>query len=214
MTLDDTTRQQIDDLVGSNDVMLFMKGNRAAPQCGFSATVVQILDTLVADYATADVLSDPALRDGIKAYSSWPTIPQLYVKGEFVGGCDIVQEMFGSGELLATLGIEIDPNAKPEIHIDDEAASALAQAVAQARQGGDDGRVLHLGIDAQYRATLAMAPAGPGEIAVQSNGIDLLMDPLSASRADGIRIEAVVTDRGTGFQIDNPNAPDAEGPGA
>ena len=99
MTLDEDARQQIDDLVHSHDVVLFMKGNRQAPQCGFSATVVQILDSLTPEYQTADVLSEPALRDGIKVYSSWPTIPQLYVKGEFVGGCDIVREMAETGEL-------------------------------------------------------------------------------------------------------------------
>ena len=98
MSLDESTRAQIDSLVQSNDVVLFMKGNPAAPQCGFSATVIGILDTLTPEYATADVLSDPTLRDGIKTYSSWPTIPQLYVKGEFIGGCDIVQDLCASGE--------------------------------------------------------------------------------------------------------------------
>ena len=76
-----------------------MKGNRQMPQCGFSAQVVQILDSLVPDYDTVDVLSDPEVRQGIKEYSSWPTVPQLYVRGEFVGGCDIVTEMYQSGEL-------------------------------------------------------------------------------------------------------------------
>ncbi len=103
MSLDDATREQIDSLVQSNDVMLFMTGNPRAPQCGFSATLIQILESLTSDYATADVLSDPALREGIKIYSSWPTIPQLYVKGEFVGGCDIVREMAEAGELEALL---------------------------------------------------------------------------------------------------------------
>jgi len=82
-----------------------MKGNRRQPQCGFSATVVGILDDLVPDYTTVDVLSNPAIRDGIKAYSSWPTIPQLYVGGEFVGGCDIVRELYGTGELHEKLGV-------------------------------------------------------------------------------------------------------------
>ncbi len=204
MSLDDPTRQQIDSLVKSNDVMLFMKGNRDAPQCGFSATVIQILDTLVPEYATADVLSDPGLRDGIKEYSSWPTIPQLYIKGEFVGGCDIIQEMFGSGELLETLGIQVDPNARPEIQIDEKAAAALRDAVAGAEA---DGRELHLMIDAQFGAQLAMAPRSPSDIELVAGGIAILIDPLSASRADGLSIEAVETPRGTGFKIENPNAP-------
>ena len=99
MTLSDETRSRIASTIGSDRVVLFMKGNRSVPQCGFSATLVQILDSLVPEYATVDVLADPEIREGIKEYSSWPTIPQLYVGGEFVGGCDIVREIFASGEL-------------------------------------------------------------------------------------------------------------------
>jgi monothiol glutaredoxin len=104
MNLDPATRQRIDDLVKKNRVLLFMKGDRSYPQCGFSATVVQILDSLIPDYRTVDVLSDPAIRDGVKVYSQWPTIPQLYIDGEFQGGCDIVREMYASGELKEKLG--------------------------------------------------------------------------------------------------------------
>ncbi|MGC8525919.1 Grx4 family monothiol glutaredoxin [Acidiphilium sp.] len=85
--------------VAKNPVMLFMKGTAMFPQCGFSARVVQILTHMGVPFKTANVLEDPELRDGIKQFSNWPTIPQLYVKGEFVGGCDIVTEMFQSGEL-------------------------------------------------------------------------------------------------------------------
>jgi monothiol glutaredoxin len=85
--------------VKSNDVVLFMKGTPAFPQCGFSGQVVQILDYLGVDYKGINVLADPEIRQGIKEYSNWPTIPQLYVKGEFVGGCDIVREMFQAGEI-------------------------------------------------------------------------------------------------------------------
>jgi monothiol glutaredoxin len=104
MPLDDQTRSQIDSIIGSDQVVLFMKGNRQFPQCGFSATVIQILDSMVAEYTTVDVLSAPAIRDGIKEYSTWPTIPQLYVGGEFLGGCDIIREMHSSGELQQKLG--------------------------------------------------------------------------------------------------------------
>ena len=103
MTLDDATRQRIEKIIGSDRVVLFMKGNRQMPQCGFSATLVQILDTLLPGYTTVDVLSDPGIREGIKEFSSWPTIPQLYVGGEFLGGCDIVREMYSSGELQQML---------------------------------------------------------------------------------------------------------------
>lgn len=85
--------------VQSNDVVLFMKGTPGMPQCGFSATVVKVLDHLGVKYKGVNVLADPEIREGIKVFSNWPTIPQLYVKGEFVGGCDIVREMFENGEL-------------------------------------------------------------------------------------------------------------------
>ena len=88
-------QQEIDD----QDVVLFMKGTPVFPQCGFSAAVIQVLTLLGVQFKSVDVLSDPQIRDGIKAFSDWPTIPQLYVKGEFVGGCDIVKEMFETGEL-------------------------------------------------------------------------------------------------------------------
>ena len=85
--------------VASNDVVLFMKGNKNFPQCGFSAQVVQILGHVGVDYKDINVLEDMGIREGIKSFSQWPTIPQLYVKGEFVGGCDIIREMFQQGEL-------------------------------------------------------------------------------------------------------------------
>ena len=93
----------IDNAVKTNDVFLFMKGTPDFPQCGFSSQVVQILGYLGVEYQSANVLADPALRDGIKAYTNWPTIPQLYIKGEFVGGADIVREMFQAGELQTQL---------------------------------------------------------------------------------------------------------------
>src|ERR1700724_3771885 len=97
--MSNTTFERIRADITENRVMLYMKGTAVFPQCGFSARVVQILTHLGVPFQTANVLEDPELRDGIKAFSNWPTIPQLYVKGEFVGGCDIVTEMFQSGEL-------------------------------------------------------------------------------------------------------------------
>ena len=92
-------RQRIDEIVKQNDIVLFMKGTALFPQCGFSSRAVAILDHLGVTFETVDVLQDPEIREGIKAYSEWPTIPQLYVKGEFVGGSDIMMEMFQAGEL-------------------------------------------------------------------------------------------------------------------
>jgi monothiol glutaredoxin len=103
MSLSEATRAKIEGLIASDRVVLFMKGERAFPQCGFSARVVQILDTLVPEYTTVDVLRAPDVREGIKEYSAWPTIPQLYVAGEFLGGCDIVTELYTTGELKQKL---------------------------------------------------------------------------------------------------------------
>ncbi len=94
---------KIQDTISNNDVVLYMKGNKDFPQCGFSAVVVQILNKLGVDFIAIDVLSDPEIRQGIKEFSDWPTIPQLYVKGEFVGGCDIIKEMYNSLELQELL---------------------------------------------------------------------------------------------------------------
>ena len=103
MSLDPQTHERITGIVGSDRVVLFMKGDRRFPQCGFSAQVIQILDQIGPEYTTVDVLSDPEIRHGIKEFSTWPTIPQLYVAGEFVGGCDIIQDLFRSGELQQKL---------------------------------------------------------------------------------------------------------------
>tara|TARA_X000001036_G_C20493898_1_gene730960 strand:+ start:314 stop:655 length:342 start_codon:yes stop_codon:yes gene_type:complete len=101
--LDETTRDRIQTEVDGNDVLLFMKGTPVFPQCGFSAAVIQVLSHLQVKFSSVNVLEDPDIRDGIKQYSDWPTIPQLYVKGEFVGGCDIIREMYETGELKTFL---------------------------------------------------------------------------------------------------------------
>jgi monothiol glutaredoxin len=98
-----TAHDQIAEAIAANDVVLYMKGSAAFPQCGFSAAVVEVLNKLGVKFKTFDVLADADLRQGIKEFSNWPTIPQLYVKGEFVGGCDIVREMATSGELKTLL---------------------------------------------------------------------------------------------------------------
>ena len=113
-TMDNPVFERIRQDVGENDVVLYMKGTPVFPQCGFSAAVVQALTHMGVKFRGINVLEDPGLRQGIKEYSNWPTIPQLYVKGEFVGGCDIVREMFQSGELselLQSQGIDARPAA-------------------------------------------------------------------------------------------------------
>ena len=103
-TAQPSMQEQIKQTVTDNPVVLFMKGNASFPQCGFSGRVIQILQTLETDFVTVNVLDNEAVRAGIKEYSNWPTIPQLYVGGEFIGGCDILTEMYESGELQTVLG--------------------------------------------------------------------------------------------------------------
>nr|WP_070961403.1 Grx4 family monothiol glutaredoxin [Hyphomonas sp. Mor2] len=109
--MSDDVQKSIGEAVKANDVLLFMKGTPTFPQCGFSSVVVQVLDYLGVEYQAVNVLENQDVREGIKAFSDWPTIPQLYVKGEFVGGCDIVKEMFEAGELkdyMAEKGIAME----------------------------------------------------------------------------------------------------------
>lgn len=128
MSLSEPLQKQIFELVTQNRVVLFMKGNRRMPQCGFSAQVVRILDALLPSYTTVDVLGSPEIRDGIKQFSEWPTIPQLYVDGDFIGGCDIVREMNASGELRQIIGV---PVSAPS----DRASEGSADAVSLAFVG-------------------------------------------------------------------------------
>ncbi|MFY7695381.1 MAG: Grx4 family monothiol glutaredoxin [Cyanobium sp.] len=105
--MDSQVQQRIEGLVASSPVVVFMKGNKLMPQCGFSNNVVQILQSLGIPFETFDVLSDPEIRQGIKEFSDWPTIPQVYVKGEFIGGSDILIEMYNSGELREKLEVAL-----------------------------------------------------------------------------------------------------------
>jgi monothiol glutaredoxin len=105
--MDASTKQRIEQLIGSSPVYVFMKGNKLMPQCGFSNNVVQILNAMAVPFETFDVLSDMEIRQGIKAFSEWPTIPQVYVNGEFIGGSDILIEMYNSGELREKLAVAL-----------------------------------------------------------------------------------------------------------
>src|SRR6188768_1461390 len=107
--MEEAVRSKLEDTIKKNRVVLFMKGNKHFPQCGFSAQVIGIMKELGVTFEAVNVLQNPEVRDGIKEYSSWPTIPQLYVDGEFIGGCDIVKELFASGELHKKLGVEVKP---------------------------------------------------------------------------------------------------------
>ena len=202
MSISNELRSQIEATIGSKQVVLFMKGTPQQPQCGFSATVIGILDKLTSDYATVNVLEEPDLRDGIKEYSEWPTIPQLYVGKEFIGGCDIITQMFNSGELHGVFGVDPPARTSPEITISDAAAKVIREALEH-----QPGVAVHLSIDVNWNHQFGLSPAGGHEIKAESNGIEILFDLDSAQRAPGLSIDMAETVEGQGFSIANPNAP-------
>lgn len=204
MSLDPALRERIAGILASHRVVLFMKGTRAAPRCGFSAGAVGTLDGLLEAYHDIDVLADADLREGIKAYGNWPTIPQLYIGGELVGGSDIIQQLAGSGELHALLGVAAPDRTPPAITITAPAADAIRAALADA---GDDR--LHVAIDGRYRTQFLLKPAAGDEIRAESAGIEVLFDLPSAQRARGLVIDWAETVQGAGLVIRNPNAPAA-----
>ncbi|MFZ5662548.1 MAG: Grx4 family monothiol glutaredoxin [Pseudomonadota bacterium] len=204
MSLDPALRSRIETLLQSHPVVLFMKGAPQAPQCGFSAKAAGILDALLPEgYAHVDVLADPEIREGIKLYGQWPTIPQLYVRGELVGGSDIVEQLASSGELHALLGLPAPDRSPPKLSITPAAAEQLRAAIANA--GGE--YAVRLDVDARYNARLQLAPVDPHALAVEVEGVRVQTDWMSARRADGVVIEWVDDQRGRGLMVHNPNAP-------
>ncbi len=202
MSLDTDLRERIDQQVNSARVVLYMKGSPRQPMCGFSAKTAGILDSMLDDYVTFDVLQDEAIREGIKVYGQWPTIPQLYIDGELVGGCDIVTDMFNSGELHDMLGVEKPDRTPPEITITPKAAEKIQEAMA-----GHQGIALHLQVDPNFQARFQLAPAEGNEIASEAGGIQVLFDVASAQRARGAAIDWVETVQGEGLSINLPEAP-------
>lgn len=203
MSLDPALRARIESLLQSNRVVLFMKGQPNMPQCGFSAKAVGALGALGVDYAHVNVLADQEIREGIKAYGDWPTIPQLYVDGELVGGSDIIEQMTNSGELASLLGLDAPDRTPPAITITPAAAEMLKNAVADAGPGA----ALALSINAQFQPNFQLAQFDANAIAAESSGVRVQFDLGSARRADGITIDWVDDIRGKGLAIDNPNAP-------
>jgi monothiol glutaredoxin len=202
--LPDTVKSQLEELIKKNKVLLFMKGNKHFPQCGFSAQVIKILKETGTTFETVNVLSDPAVRDGIKEYSNWPTIPQLYVEGEFIGGCDIVKEMYATGDLQKKLGVTAAPAAPvapPKVTIDAGAAKALAAA------DENNGEVLRLEVSETFAYDLFFGPKQPNDIVVTTSGLAVHFDHASAKLANGMSIAWVETADGGAFRIDNPNEP-------
>jgi monothiol glutaredoxin len=204
MALSSELRDRIQSILASERVMLFMKGDPDAPQCGFSSQVVSILNRLLPRYGSFDVLEDRDVREGIKEFSNWPTIPQLYIDGEFQGGCDIVKEMYASGELHRALGLQAETVTPPSVIVTDSAAELLREA--KTRQPGE----LRVAIDAGFKHSLSLGPRTGHEIAAESNGITLLFDRESAARAGGLTIDAVDSGGRKALAVDNPNAPKGE----
>ena len=196
-------RQRIDTLLTSNAVVLFMKGSPAQPSCGFSSKASGILNELIGNYVHIDVLADDEIREGIKIYGQWPTIPQLYVRGELVGGSDIIDQMFNSGELHEVLGVPAPIRITPRLNI----TPAAAQAIRQAMENSEPGMALHLNVDARFQSQFQLKPATGNEIIAEIEGVKVYFDLASAPRADGISIDWVEDVRGSGLAIDNPNAP-------
>jgi monothiol glutaredoxin len=202
MELSDDVKNKIEGYVKNNRVVLFMKGTPQQPMCGFSAKTVAALDSVVPDYLSVNVLDDADIREGIKVYGNWPTIPQLYIDGELVGGCDIILTMLNSGELHQCLGLDAPDRTAPEITVTPAAAEKIKEAMQ-----GHEGIALHFQIDAGWDAQFNLAPPQGQEIASESNGIKVLMDIATAQRARGAVIDWVSTMQGEGLAIDLPLAP-------
>jgi monothiol glutaredoxin len=203
MSLDPAVRQRIDTLLQSNHVVLFMKGSPDAPRCGFSAKATSILSSLLPAYATVDVLEDADIREGIKLYGSWPTIPQLYVAGELLGGSDIIDEMLSTGELHAALGLAAPDRTPPTLHVTPAALIAIRNAMADTPANIG----LHLAVDSNFEAQFQLKPISGREIVVEADGLRVHLDPVSAPRANGIVIDWVEDVKGAGLAVRNPNAP-------
>lgn len=203
-------RQQIEALVKDHKVVLFMKGTRAAPRCGFSARAVDLLERCGAEFHDVDVLASPTLRQAVKELSNWPTVPQAYIDGQFVGGSDLLADMHESGELERALGLAPpeDEGRLPSITLTAAAAAALEAA---AKQAGDE--VLRFEVSTSFRHDLFVAPARDDDVVIESTGIRLHLRPGSARRADGTSIDYTDGPEGLGFRIDNPNQPQDRDPG-
>lgn len=190
-------------LIAQHPVVLFMKGDRDQPQCGFSSRTVDILDEYLEDYLTVDVLRDPALREAIKTFSKWPTIPQLYVDGSFVGGSDIVHEMVQSGELAQLLKREKLPLSPPEVTVSEAARAAFARFW---EEEGDP--VVRLTVGPDFEPLLDLDEQREGDIVLASPGLTMVLNRATARRANGVDIDFVESDGQMGFKVDNPNRPE------
>lgn len=201
MALHEQLRDRLQGLVTQHKVVLFMKGTRTAPACGFSASVVEILDELLPVYETVNVLADPEVREGMKELSQWPTFPQLYVDGQFLGGADIVREMHAAGELRQAVGVT-DQAPAPKITI-----SAAARKAFEDAASGSEGEVLQIEVSPRFEYNLYFGPREKGLVELVVDGLPLAMTRSSARRADGLVIDFVQGPDGAGFKLTSPLEP-------
>jgi len=197
MTQSEPVRTRIQTLISQNKIVVFMKGNAQMPQCGFSARVVQTLQALDVTFTGVDVLQDPEIRQGIKDFSEWPTIPQLYVDEEFIGGSDIVSQMAASGELHQVLGIKFEPPSPPELHLTEAFVAEVQRFQSEGAQG-----YLRLQVSPSWDVGIGFSDKEGTDLVVEAGGVTVLVDPGTAKRADGVRL-----DFQGGVIVDNPNAP-------
>ena len=201
--MNEQTKQSIENLVNNNTCVLFMKGNPQYPQCGFSSNTVKILQELVGDkFSYCNVLEDQNIREGIKEYGNWPTIPQLYINKELIGGNDIVTEMYNTGELQTLLDLPLPVKEPAAISITEKAQENIRKGIQNIGS-----KVLMLSIDSQYNTRFSIEEAKGYEIISHVEDIKIYMDVGTAKRANGLEIDWVEDLQGAGLVIKNPNEP-------
>lgn len=193
-------KAHLESLIQKNSVVLFMKGTKERPQCGFSKQVVAVLNQLLPDFTYVDVLSEPEIREGIKAYSNWPTIPQLYIDGDFVGGCDIVLDLFEKNQLQSLLKLEKATKA-PVINLSSSALQAFSNALAEQNEG----EAIRISVGADFSHSLQFDTPTPDDFRVSIQNIELIFDAYSAKRADNLSIDFIEDQLEAGFAFNNPN---------
>ncbi|KAA3641193.1 MAG: Grx4 family monothiol glutaredoxin [Proteobacteria bacterium] len=203
--MDQSIKQKIEKLIQSDKVFLFMKGNPQTPMCGFSGNTVKMLkDLLGDDYGTFNVLEDNDIREGIKLYSDWPTIPQLYINQEFVGGNDIISEMFNTGELHELLDLKKPDRTPPHMTISNEALAHIKEGMKDAGN-----HKLFLSIDDEFNTRFSLDTPKGYEVVAKIGDLAIYMDIGTAERAQNIEISWLEELQGSGLRIKNPNEPPA-----
>jgi len=195
---------QIADLISHHQVVLFMKGTAEYPKCGHSSRAVELLERCGVEFEAVDVLADPAMRAAIKTYSNWPTLPQAYIDGEFVGGSDILAVLYERGELQKQLGVEPEPEGPPMVELDvtDSAQAVLASGLEEAAEG-----VVRFTVSPSYQYDLSLAPKVETDVVVPCGQVDVHVPRHCAARANGTTIDFARGPDGEGFRIKNPAEP-------